>query len=325
MSDRTLEKIELHPSEPSRRLSRPRGFKQVSLSVGLNGEAFRLLVQDNLADAVFARTEKGRAFASFPKTQTEQAYVAIFATSGPSGSRELRISGLMATFPKIQTLPGNEVLVVATRCQRFNDGSHEMNAKVYGSEGSLAREFLLGDGIKHVQTDVRGNVWVGYFDEGVYGNFGWQDPLGAAGLSCFSDTGQKLWDFRPPEGFDYISDCYALNVCRNGVWAYYYTDFPFARIDADWTVRCWKTESSGGSSFAIAGEQALLYSGYNEKRTACKLFQLADKGAELVADVRLVLPSEVDLSKSIVIGRNGALHVFSGDDWYLFSIESLCR
>ena len=52
-------------------------------------------------------------------------------------------------------------------------------------------------------------------------NFGWQDPLGAAGLSCFSDTGQKLWDFRPPEGFDYISDCYALNVCRNGVWAYY--------------------------------------------------------------------------------------------------------
>lgn len=83
--------------------------------------------------------------------------------------------------------------------------------------------------------------------------------------------------------------------------------------------------ASPQSSFAIAGEQALLYGGYNEKRTACKLFQLADKGAELVADVRLDLPSEVDLSKSIVIGRNGALHVFSGDDWYLFSIESLCR
>ena len=222
-------------------------------------------------------------------------------------------------------LPNNEVLVVATRCQRFLDGTHELNAKVYDSSGALKRQFLLGDGISHVQADVHGNIWVGYFDEGVYGNFGWQEggTFGAAGLSCFTGSGQKLWDFQPPEGFDYISDCYALNVSRSGVWAYYYTGFPFARIDSNWQVRCWTTESAGGRAFAVGDQKILLYGGYADERTTCKLFTIADKSTELVAHVSLVLPIELELSKSVIFGRGTELHIFSGDDWYQFSIESL--
>lgn len=309
---------------PHRTLRHPAGLRTVSTSVGSNGEAIRLLADESLAGGVFARTEQPGG-ASFPKSKTEREYAAILAVSDASGSREIRVSGLTATFPMIQMLPNDDVLVVSPRCQRYPDGSHELNAKVYDSAGVLRREFLLGDGISHVQADASGNIWVGYSDEGVYGNFGWQHAdtaLGTAGLSCFSNGGQKLWDFQPPEGFDSISDCYALNVSRVGVWTYYYTDFPFARIDTAWRVRCWNTGLAGGGTFAVGGERILLYGGYGENRTSCKLLQLRHEKAELIAEVSLVFPAELDLSEATVIGRDKELHVFFGDDWYTFSIES---
>jgi hypothetical protein len=39
--------------------------------------------------------------------------------------------------------------------------------------------------------------------------------------------------------------------------------------------------------------------------------------------VPLVLRREIDLAKGTVIGRDKGLHVFLGDDWYVFSIDSL--
>jgi len=167
---------------------------------------------------------------------------------------------------------------------------------------------------------------VGYFDEGVYGNFGWQHdggPFGAAGLSCFSQDGKKIWDFEPPEGVDAISDCYALNVSSTSAWAYYYTDFPIAFVDSEWRVRTWKTHISGAKAFAVGNERILLYGGYGDRRTACSLLKIQNGATELIGDVSLVLPKEVDLAKATVIGRNRELHVFFNDDWYVFSIDSL--
>lgn len=316
--------VALRPFAVTRNLSRPTGFKTVSVSVGVNGNAIRLLVPNEVAYGVFARTEQP-GFASFPKTKTEQNYSSIVVVSGSTGLDKIELSGLTATFPQVEMLPTDEILVVAPRCQRLSDGTHELNAKIYDSSGRLNREFLLGDGIEHAQTDARGNIWVGYFDEGVYGNFGWDSggTFGAAGLSCFTNSGEKLWDFHPPEGFDSISDCYALNVSASGVWAYYYTGFPFISVDSNWQVRGWETGWAGGRTFAVGDQRILLYGGYGDENTACNLFNVGDRDTELAAHVSLVLPPEVDLSKSTVIGRDRELHVFSRDDWYRFSIESL--
>ena len=60
-------------------------------------------------------------------------------------------------------LSTGEILVAAMRCSRFTDGSHELNAKVYNQAGEVQREFLLGDGIKHIQADVQGNIRVERF------------------------------------------------------------------------------------------------------------------------------------------------------------------
>lgn len=90
-----------------------------------------------------------------------------------------------------------------------------MAAVAVASAARCDREFLLGDGISHVQSDANGNIWTGYFDEGVFGNYGWATPAGAAGLSCFTKSGEKIWGYEAPAGFDQIDDCDALNVARN--------------------------------------------------------------------------------------------------------------
>jgi hypothetical protein len=58
---------------------------------------------------------------------------------------------------------------------------------------------FFGDGIEHVQATSAGEIWVGFFDEGIYGNYGWgsgtQLPVGRTGLVRFSPT------FSPTEAF----------------------------------------------------------------------------------------------------------------------------
>jgi hypothetical protein len=317
--------IALQPVSQPRRLNRPDGFLAASVAVGINGDAIRLLVPNEHAQALVARTEQP-GWASFPKTHTDSGYSAIVSISGSSRTREVRLSGLTATFVKIDVLPDGEVLIVASRCFRNRDDDYELNAKVFSENGQQKKAFLLGDGIKHVQSDAKGNIWVGYFDEGVYGNFGWQldgGPFGAAGVSCFSRNGQKIWDFEPPEGFDHISDCYALNVPNTGAWVHYYTDFPIALVDSNWRVRAWKTRTSGAKTFAVGDGRVLLYGGYGDRRSSCSLLEIQSGTAELIGKVSLVLPKEVDLTKATVIGRDRTLHVFSNDDWYVFSIDSI--
>lgn len=317
--------IALRPAGEVRRLDRPDGFTVASVAVGVHGNAIRLLVPEKHAQSLVARTEQP-GWASFPKTHTDTEYSSIVSVSDASGSRVVRLTGLTATFPKMDVFPDGEVLLVASRCYRGPDGNCELNAKVFGLDGQQKNAFVLGDGISHVQSDTKGNIWVGYFDEGVYGNFGWQQdgyPLGAAGVSCFTRDGQRMWDFDPPKGFEPISDCYALNVSRTGAWAYYYTDFPIAFVEPNWRVNAWKTQTSGSRTFAVGNERVLLYGGYGDRRTSCSLLKLQDGAAELVGEVSLLLPGDIDLTKAAVIGRDRELHVFSKDDWYVFSIDSL--
>jgi len=122
---------------------------------------------------------------------------------------------------------------------------------VYGPDGKLRRQFVLGDGINGVQTTNEGMIWVSYCDEGVFGNFGWEKPLGAAGLLCFDCAGHIVWEFQPPDGVDAIADCYAFNVCGDTVWTCYYTDFPLVRIDSRNQVRAWKNNVGGASALAV--------------------------------------------------------------------------
>jgi hypothetical protein len=315
--------LDLHPLQAPVPLSTPKGFRVVSTSIGPAGEAIRLLVPEMTARLVFA-TEEQAGWASFPKTHTQEPYSAKAQIVSASGSSEREVPVLTATYPLVQTLPGGAILVVSSRCQRMQDGTVELNAKIFTREGFLEAEFCLGDGIEHVQSDSMGRIWVGYFDEGVYGNFGWgrdATPLGAAGLVCFDREGKKLWDFEPPEGFDSISDCYGLNVAEENVWACYYTDFPIVRIGSRGRVEGWSTNLSGPRQFAVSDHSVLVYGGYGDQKDECKLLRLGNGRADHVMEVKLMLPDGVDLGQCKVLGRDRVLHVFSSAHWYTFGCE----
>ncbi len=49
----------------------------------------------------------------------------------------------------------------------------QYNAFLYAGDGVLERSACVGDGVEWAQTTRLGNVWVSYFDEGIFGNLGW--------------------------------------------------------------------------------------------------------------------------------------------------------
>lgn len=84
------------------------------------------------------------------------------------------------------------ILIVQGRCVK--DGANiEKNARHYCVDGTLLNEFTFGDGIADVQIDETDTIWVSYFDEGVFGNFGWDEaPLGIDGLIAFNRLGKSF-------------------------------------------------------------------------------------------------------------------------------------
>src|SRR5260370_35372330 len=92
--------IVLDPSGPPQRLVRPDGFKTSSISVGISGDAIRLLANEGSADALVARVEQP-GWASFPKTLTDSEYCSIVSVCRLSKSCEQRFFGFKALFSTV--------------------------------------------------------------------------------------------------------------------------------------------------------------------------------------------------------------------------------
>jgi len=213
--------------------------KIIASSVGPNGEACLLLVSPKFEKAPFER-EARKGFAIFPFSKRVNHYPATFVRFNGHVLQRTELSEVDIAFPSVQPLPNGEILLVGARCH-YRQGNPEENAAVFNRTGEIVRRFVLGDEINSVQTTSPGSVWVSYFDEGVFGNYGWDKPMGAAGLVCFEATGRVVWEFEPPVGVDAIADCYALNVAADSVWACYYTEFPVVKVDSEWRVRAWRS------------------------------------------------------------------------------------
>lgn len=292
----------------------------VFTALSAQAESLQFWVPRQAEPHVFGYDESP-GFARFPKSLTEASFDAKLTISNSSSTREIAIPNLKSAFPHIDTFPNGDILVAAARCHRWKDGSFEMNAKVYRVDGTAGAEFCLGDGLEHLAIDREGRIWAGYSDEGVYGNYGWGfEPIGRSGLVCFDRSGQRLWEFEPPEEFEYISDCYVLNCAENAVWLCPYVDFPIIRIDADFSVEAWASDLSGPRQMAVDGHRLLVYGGYGEKAKECWLVHLRESTAERIAQVKLQLPDGTSLAKARVVGRDRILHVFVDDLWYRFEV-----
>ena len=295
--------------------------KIISFGIGPNNEA--ILLVTSAQNEKFSHRHEEKGFARFPLSRAQKNYpVTFFRFNGRELLQKTELAEIETTFPKAQPLPNEEILLVGLRCD-YRDGDPEKNAVVYAKDGKILRQFVLGDGINDVQTTNDGLIWVSYFDEGVFGNFGWNEPMGSSGLNCFNSTGQLVWQFQPPDRFDSICDCYSLNVAQDTAWACYYTDFPLVKIDSSKQVEGWKNEICAANALAVNSKCVLFWGGYQEQSTRCVLQNFGDQILIGQREISLNLPDGLDIDGANIIGRGSILHAFAGKKWLSFDINSI--
>jgi hypothetical protein len=222
--------------------------------------------------------------------------------------------------PHVQPLPDGAVLAVGARCRWRPEGA-ERNAIVYSADGDRVAAHTLGDGIQHVLATPGGELWVGYFDEGVV-NQGWglgdgPPPLGEAGLVRYSaGFVPECWYQGGP---GWIADCRALNVVGDIAWACYYPDFPVVRVDGG-AVAGWRSEVAGVRALAVDGDRVALFAGSDR----VVLGVLGDGRLDVVAEHRVELPNGRPLPRQAwVVGRGADLHFVVGARWLRLAVEDL--
>jgi hypothetical protein len=232
----------------------------------------------------------------------------------------------------VQPMPGDRFLVAGARC-RWRPEGPDRNAVLYGADGQVVSEHVLGDGIAHVLATSTGQVWAGYFDEGIYGNYGWgradsEEPVGAYGIVRFSPGLEAAWHYPKYTEvglWDAVSDCYALNVDDTCTWACYYSDFAVVRIH-DGIVTGWHNDIKGASALAVAGSRVALFGGYGPDRDRLALTELTADRAEPACEYRIVLPDGQSLrSGTQVIGRGSCLHFLARTSWYQLDVNDIPR
>ncbi|MFA1544564.1 hypothetical protein [Actinomadura monticuli] len=229
----------------------------------------------------------------------------------------------------VQPLPDGRVLAVGARA-RWNQDGPDLNAIIYSADGTTLAAETLGDGIEHVFTTRTGHVWVGYFDEGVYGNYGWgqaddRKPIGSCGLARFSPTLKADWRFpshvNNPWGA--ISDCYALNVDADTAWTCYYTDFPIVCV-REGALTGWHGDGAAAKALITDGSRIALYGGYGAARDRLVAGHLADGRMRGTGEYRVVLSDGQKLPRdALVVGRGPDLHILTHTDWYRLDLSDV--
>jgi hypothetical protein len=303
-----------------------RGQERVAASVGPDGQLIALWAAARDLSALKATTTQP-GWARFPDPRAPRPVSARVSIHAPELITAVPLAKLPLAHVTLQPLPQGQILVVGARA-RWRPEGPDRNAIIYDADGGVAAEATLGDGIEHVLTTGAGDVWAGYFDEGVGGNLGWGGkdgpaPMGRHGLVRFSSSLQAEWSFpsQVDQPWGAISDCYALNVDKDTVWTCYYTDFPIVRI-RDGALTVWRSSITGARALAAADSDLALVGGYGPDRDLLTVGTLSSEDLHLTGQYRIVLPDGRPLpERTQVIGRGPDLHFLAGRDWYRLDLE----
>lgn len=296
------------------------GDLRVSVSVGPSGEAI----------ALWSAAEDLSALRpAFPSARATRPAGATVTVHAPDMAIATRIGSLPIAHPTVQPLPDGQILVVGSRCRWYPEGP-DRNAIVYDSAGALVAERTLGDGIGHAFATRQGEVWVGYFDEGIFGSGGWGQvdsdrQLGISGLVRFSTGLTEVWEYSPQvrNGWDAIHDCYALNVAEDEVWTCYYSGFPIVRIQGG-TVTGWHNEAGAVKALAVEGNLVAMYGGYARHQGRLIMGVLGADRLQVISEYRVVLPDGQPMPLDAkVVGRGPGFHFFVDDTWMRLDIDDI--
>jgi hypothetical protein len=254
-----------------------------------------------------------RGIVAFPKSTLSEPVDWVVARSGAAGVETVTVADLPLVVSYVQPLPGNRLLLAGARCHWRPEGP-ERNAVIVDPLGRVCAAFTIGDGVQDVRITADGVIWVSYFDEGVFGNYGWHHPgpgpIGAPGLVAFDATGEITFAYDATAArSDDICDAYAMNVTADGAaWVYFYTDFPIVRVQRG-TYRLWRTDVAGARALAVHDDRALLFGGYRESSLAT-VVALAEDGATTVDRVHIRCAGDASLDGARVSGVGDKLVLF---------------
>lgn len=299
----------------------------VTTSIGPTGEIVALWSQPSGRESLRSTTTQP-GWAHFPDAVPPSPVEAMITIQTTAIDQRTTLRDLNLAHPMVQPLPDGQLLVVGARCSYTAESGAERNAIRFNEAGDAVATGTLGDGVQSVQTTPSGDVWVGYFDEGIFGNYGWgapsgPEPIGAAGLVKFSGEFEITWRFQPEGPFNTMADCYALNVVGENAWVCYYTDFPIASISQD-RVAYWQNSIAGARALVTAGESLALVGGYDGERDRVVIGQLGAEAFDAIATRRLVRADGSDLSPAArLVGRGPTLYAFDEMRWFELTLEEL--
>lgn len=235
--------------------------------------------------------------------------------------QDLLIENERFNIHEVQPLGDQWLLACARSCYR-NSKDFEKNGRIYSSDGNFIREILLGDGIASIQATSEGVIWTGYFDEGVFGNYGWSTPVGESGLVAWDSSGQKIWEFQPSGDLGPIYDCYAMNVASaRDIWFYYYNDFPLVWLHDYKVAGVWHMPMGGSRAFAVFAGHSLFYGSYDDPETL-HLFSLEKNGkAELLARFDLQNENGQKIAADRIVGRGDTIYLIQDRVLYQMNVE----
>lgn len=297
--------VRLHPVVSL--LEEMAGFIPVSIAIGAGGELCLLLTKEipPLAEEMFPQSV----------TADPIAYRAVIIRKGDKTVTDFPQEKWNYHF--LETIDdGNHLLMCGSRSYNHGDGNIERNARVYTADGQLVRQFCLGDGIEHLSVTPDNHIWCGYFDEGIFGNYGWDDPLGKSGLVKWSPDGRMVWEYQGT-GNRFISDCYAMTTVGNEAAFHYYTDFDVGFVQNGQTVYL-STNIDGASAMAATEDGSSIL--FHEDR---QFIITEQKGRRYVrrGRIRFKKPNGKKLSPLLVATRGPQLLMLDGPDLYLYDIS----
>ncbi|MCL2585927.1 MAG: hypothetical protein FWE35_26130 [Streptosporangiales bacterium] len=306
-------------------LQAPPGFSSL-VTVGMSVGGPVAIWSSGDGDAELHVRHERPGWASFPGTVpgTKPAVALVaYAGSGVAPSAVVRVPALPVAHPKIDVLADASFLVVGARC-KWRESGPELNALAVGQNGQIFRRGCLGDGIQHLQVAEDGTIWTGYFDEGIFGNFGWGNPgpapLGAGGIAAWSPAFEKVWDLDPREVE--VDDCYAFNVGSDEVLACSYVDFPVIRIRNRQATSAATNGISGPVGIIASGDWVGLIGSYDDPSLLIT-GTIRDGKFRESERVNLRAPDGTPLPVVRPCCRGSVAHFFGAGKWYSFDLQDM--
>jgi hypothetical protein len=236
---------------------------------------------------------------------------------------------------KLAGFPDGRWLIAATNAR------DEPNARLFAPDGTLLSRFRLGDAIEYLDIDSNDRAWVGWFDEGIFGNMDrFPDAIDrtAVVVACFAADGALLSVGPVPQAAGFLADVYAMTVADDGAWVCPYTEFPLLHLRPDQPVRWWRNALTGANAIAADDRHVLLAGGYGLDATRLTLIALHGEGqgedTRMLESWRLPLAKRVPLEGEhpsfaehfiwerpmLLAGKGDMLHLINGDTWYSWRV-----